>query len=114
MSANKIISLVEKNENRLRLNEDALKVIENIKGDIGVCLIAGANKSGKSYLLNNLTGIKNTLETGHTDEVKAKAIWMNTETVKVRKNNGPNEEINVIYMNTEVIYKLILSNRLFL
>ena len=102
MSVNKIISLVEKNENKLRLNEDALKVIENIKGDIGVCLIAGTNKSGKSYLLNNLTGIKNNLETGHSEEVKAKAIWMNTETVKIRKN-GPNEEINVIYMNTEVI-----------
>ena len=49
MSANKKNCLVEKNENKLRLNEDALKVIENIKGDIGVCLIAGTNKSGKSY-----------------------------------------------------------------
>ena len=98
---NKIISLVEKNEkeNKLILNKKALNVIENIQGNIGVCLIAGPYRSGKSFLLNNLSGFDNGFEIGHTEEAQTKGIWMNTQTVKIRKNNS---ETNVIFMDTEV------------
>ena len=100
----KIIRLVKENEkdNKLILNKDALKVIENIKGNIGVCLIAGPYKSGKSFLMNNLSGLNNGFEIGHTTEAQTKGIWMNTEPVKISNNNG-SEEINIIFMDTEVI-----------
>ena len=103
--ANKIIRLVEKNEkeNKLILNKDALKVIENIKGNIGVCLIAGPYRSGKSFLMNNLSGFNNAFEIGHTEEAQTKGIWMNTEPVKIHNNNSGGEEINIIFMDTEVI-----------
>ena len=102
--ASKIIRLVEKNENenKLILNQDALKVIQNVKGNIGVCLIAGPYRSGKSFLMNNLSGLNNAFEIGHTEEAQTKGIWMNTEPVKIR-NNNESEEINIIFMDTEVI-----------
>ena len=88
--ANKIIRLLEINEkeNKLILNKDALKVIENIKGNIGVYLIAGPYKSGKSFLMNNLCGLNNAFEIGHTEEAQTKGIWMNTEPVKITNNNS--------------------------
>ena len=103
--ATKIIRLVEKNEkdNKLILNKDALKVIENIKGNIGVCLIAGPYRSGKSFLMNNLSGLNNAFEIGHTEDAQTKGIWMNTEPVKISNNNSGDDEINIIFMDTEVI-----------
>ena len=104
--ASKIIRLVERNEkeNKLILNKDALKAIENIKGNIGVCLIVGPYRSGKSFLMNNLSGLNNAFKIGHwSEEAETKGIWMNSEPVKITNNNSGGEEINIIFMDTEVI-----------
>lgn len=37
-----------------KINPDALQVIRNIEGDIGVVAVSGAQRTGKSFILNLL------------------------------------------------------------
>lgn len=41
-------------DQKLVLNDDAVKVIESIKGPIGVIGIAGSYRTGKSFLINRV------------------------------------------------------------
>ena len=96
------IKLLSKNENtqRFELNEEALVILQRLNGPVGVCLVAGSYRSGKSYLINKLADQKDLFEIGHSDRPCTKDIWMNQTIQQIR--NERNEEINLIFMDTEV------------
>jgi hypothetical protein len=45
---------VDPKTNKFVINEDAMAMINSIKGNIGVIAVAGLYRTGKSYLLNRM------------------------------------------------------------
>ncbi|KAM4026516.1 guanylate-binding protein 1-like [Anomaloglossus baeobatrachus] len=72
------ICLVENPEDKtLFINEEAKKVLENILQPLVVVSIVGPYRSGKSYLLNKLSGnSEGGFSLGHTLSANTKGIWM--------------------------------------
>ncbi|XP_068103324.1 guanylate-binding protein 1-like [Hyperolius riggenbachi] len=63
--------------NRLRVSEDAKSILENISQPLVVVSIVGPYRSGKSYLINKLSGLPmGGHSVGHTVEANTKGIWM--------------------------------------
>ena len=95
------IQLISKNKDgQLLVDEKGLNEIKKIKGDIGICLIVGPYRQGKSFLMNRLIGEGcNAFKISHTDDSCTKGIWINKEPVKVRKSNK--EELNLLFADTE-------------
>jgi len=96
------IKLIIKNETtkQLELNKDALSILQTLKEPVGICLVAGSYRSGKSYLMNKLADQKQLFEIGNTNKPCTKDIWMNQTINKII--NEKNEEINLIFLDTEV------------
>ena len=44
----------DRRTNELHLNNEALNIIRNVDGRIGVCVCMGETRSGKSFLLNSI------------------------------------------------------------
>jgi ABC-type uncharacterized transport system YnjBCD ATPase subunit len=100
-SKDKSIQLISKNKDgQLFVDENGLNEIKKIKGDIGICLIVGPYRQGKSFLMNRLIGEScNAFEISHKDNSCTKGIWINKEPVKVSKSNK--EELNILFADTE-------------
>ena len=61
----------------LVINEEAVKILEGITNPISVVAVVGPCRSGKSYLLNQLTPSKESLfELGHSFSSHTMGIWM--------------------------------------
>ncbi|XP_077129855.1 guanylate-binding protein 1-like [Ranitomeya variabilis] len=74
----KPMCLVENPENKqFSINQEAKKVLENILQPLVVVSIVGPYRSGKSYLLNKLSGdSEGGFSLGHTLSANTKGIWM--------------------------------------
>ena len=96
------IKLLEKDGNNLKINERALSVLSRINGPVCPCVIMGQYRTGKSFLLNRLFEIDSGFSVGHTDKPETKGIWISSKTSKVH-NKTLNKEMNVIFIDTEVI-----------
>ncbi|KAM3916906.1 guanylate-binding protein 3-like [Leptodactylus fuscus] len=71
------ICLIENNGDSLSVKEEAKKILENISQPLVVVSIVGPYLSGKSYLMNKLSGdSKCGFSLGHTYDAKTKGIWM--------------------------------------
>ena len=88
-----------KSLDKLRLNEDAIKLIQEkmkqYKG-IGIISICGPYRSGKSYFMSSLLGQKNAFKVDD-DDLKActHGIWMSTIILKC------DDDFAVIILDTE-------------
>ena len=80
------------------MNETALNIIKNIKGEIAVFIIVGPHRQGKSFILNSLLDSKS-FKVGHTENSCTKGVWMSKLILKHSNNNG---SFHVIYLDTEV------------
>ncbi|XP_066433712.1 guanylate-binding protein 2-like [Eleutherodactylus coqui] len=74
----KPICLIENpGDKKLSVNEEAKKILENISQPLVVVSIVGPYRSGKSYLLNKLSGNSaGGFSLGHTLSANTKGIWM--------------------------------------
>ncbi|KAM4632412.1 guanylate-binding protein 6-like [Discoglossus pictus] len=64
-------------DKKISVNPEARQILEKISQPLVVVSIVGPYRSGKSYLMNNLAGIKRGgFPLGHTVEAKTKGIWM--------------------------------------
>ena len=90
--------ILRKDENgKLELDTGALKFIRNIEGSVGVCLIVGSYRSGKSFLLNRLFHEDNqAFQVGHRDLSQTKGLCMSRKTINV-SNKG-----TLLIIDTEV------------
>ena len=87
--------------NEFVVNEDAAEYLKSLKGDLAVCVVAGLYRTGKSFLLNLLTGHtkeegKGGFEVGSTVQACTKGIWIWGEPVEIE-----GKEYKVLFMDTE-------------
>ncbi|XP_062402983.1 guanylate-binding protein 1-like [Sardina pilchardus] len=60
----------------LRVEQEALAILQQIKQPVVVVSIVGLYRTGKSYLMNRLAGKQSGFALGSTVESKTKGIWM--------------------------------------
>ena len=107
---NKSINLIsQKSDNNLVLNTAALKTIQNLEGEIAVCVCVGSYRSGKSFLLNRIaahfTNDKSTddgcviFQVDHGQDGFTKGCWMNEEIPQIKIDG---KLVNLIFIDTEV------------
>ncbi|XP_012577590.1 PREDICTED: guanylate-binding protein 4-like [Condylura cristata] len=70
------ICLVENEQQQLRVNREALSILEEISEPVVVVAIAGLYRTGKSYLMNRLAGQNHGFPLGSTVQSQTKGIWM--------------------------------------
>ena len=93
------VQLISKSQNGdLVVNDEALEIIKNINGKVAAFIVVGPYRQGKSYILNRLLD-SSCFKVGHTDNSCTKGLWMSKN---VLKQNILKEEVNVIYLDTEV------------
>ncbi|XP_003418519.1 guanylate-binding protein 6 [Loxodonta africana] len=70
------ICLVENQNQKLKVNQEAVEILDKISQPVVVVAIAGMYRTGKSYLMNCLAGQKNGFPLGSTVQSETKGIWM--------------------------------------
>ncbi|XP_034976215.1 guanylate-binding protein 1-like [Zootoca vivipara] len=69
--------LIENNPNEeLRVNQEALKILQSIQQPVVVVAIVGLYRTGKSYLMNKLAEKKKGFSLGATIQAQTMGIWM--------------------------------------
>nr|XP_028598184.1 guanylate-binding protein 1-like isoform X2 [Podarcis muralis] len=69
--------LIENNpKEQLRVNQEALKILQSIQQPVVVVAIVGLYRTGKSYLMNKLAGKKKGFSLGATIQAQTMGIWM--------------------------------------
>ncbi|XP_051865893.1 guanylate-binding protein 2-like [Pristis pectinata] len=68
--------LVYNTDGKLQVNPEALRVLRSVEDPLVVVAVAGAYRTGKSYLMNSIAGIKTGFSLGSTMETHTKGIWM--------------------------------------
>ncbi|XP_036046581.1 guanylate-binding protein 4-like [Onychomys torridus] len=70
------ICLVENENEELKVNPKAVKILEKIAQPVVVVAIVGLYRTGKSYLMNRLAGQNHGFSLGTTVRSETKGIWM--------------------------------------
>ncbi|XP_032103702.1 guanylate-binding protein 6-like [Sapajus apella] len=70
------ICLVENNEEKLSVNQQAIQILDQISQPVVVVAIVGLYRTGKSYLMNRLAGQNYGFPLGSTVQSETKGIWM--------------------------------------
>ncbi|XP_028669320.1 guanylate-binding protein 1-like isoform X2 [Erpetoichthys calabaricus] len=70
------VELVKNDQGNVSINQEALKILSAIDMPVVVVAIAGRARTGKSYLLNRLAGIRKGFSLGSTIQSHTKGIWM--------------------------------------
>ncbi|KAG7458963.1 hypothetical protein MATL_G00226210 [Megalops atlanticus] len=71
------LSLIEcTTNNKLMVNQEALKILSSIEQPVVVVSIVGKYRTGKSYLMNRLAGKNKGFPLGCTIQSETKGIWM--------------------------------------
>ena len=96
----KTYTIKEIKRNSLVINEEAVKILEQITNPICVIAVVGPYRSGKSYLLNQLIRAKESrFELGHTTSSKTKGIWMWDTPFQHTLESG--RKVTIILLDTE-------------
>ncbi|XP_071073401.1 guanylate-binding protein 5 [Dasypus novemcinctus] len=70
------LCLMENITGKLKVNQEALKILSAIQQPLVVVAIVGLYHTGKSYLMNKLAGKKQGFSVGSTVQSHTKGIWM--------------------------------------
>ncbi|XP_036372460.1 guanylate-binding protein 1-like [Megalops cyprinoides] len=77
MAMDKPVCLIENtSQDELQVNQEALNILSSIKQPVVVVAIVGMYRTGKSYLMNRLTGKRTGFSLGSTIQSETKGIWM--------------------------------------
>ena len=102
------INLLKQKDDKLFLNAEALRKIENLVGEIAICVCVGSYRSGKSFLLSHLSANLNprvnrdlscTFQVDHGQDGFTKGCWMNADIPQIKIDG---EMVNLIFIDTEV------------
>ena len=88
------IVLLSHQSGKLRLNNEALKLLETIKKPVAVLAICGPYRTGKSYFLSRFLGIPDAFEVGDTLDSCTHGIWMSTTVLEC-------DEFMLLLLDTE-------------
>jgi hypothetical protein len=83
------------------INEEAAEFLKSLKGDLAICVVAGLYRTGKSFLLNLLTGHTKErggdgFKVGSSVQACTKGIWIWGEPVQVE-----GKDMKILFMDTE-------------
>ena len=84
----------------LTVCEEAVARLCALQGQLAVCTVAGVYRSGKSFLLNQLTGAPRGFAVGSTVQACTKGIWMWGEPLEVVRTPGE-PPLSVLFLDTE-------------
>ncbi|KPP79076.1 interferon-induced guanylate-binding protein 1-like [Scleropages formosus] len=63
-------------DNNLHVNQEALNILSSIRQPVVVVSIVGMYRTGKSYLMNRLAGMRKGFSLGSTIQSETKGIWI--------------------------------------
>jgi Guanylate-binding protein, N-terminal domain len=86
---------------KFELGEEALSVLRNTRGPVGVVAVAGRARQGKSYILNQLLGRSGGFTVGPTHRPCTKGLWMWSAPVQRTAPDGSN--YSLVLLDTEGI-----------
>jgi hypothetical protein len=99
-SSQQPVPLLTLHNGKFVIGQDAIKVLSEVRGEIGIVAVAGLYRTGKSYLLNRLLGRQDGFAIGPSVNPCTKGIFIWGEPVKISRNG---KEINLIFIDTEGI-----------
>lgn len=87
------------------INEEAIQFLKTVPKPIGVISVAGAYRTGKSYLLNRmLLNRSNGFEVGPSTQACTKGLWIWNKVLKGKDENG--YPLNILIIDAEGIGSL--------
>lgn len=82
-----------------QVHDDGAALLSQLTRKIAVIVVAGTYRTGKSFLLNQLTGQKGTFSVGHTVESHTRGIWVSVPGLVGTTTEG--EECDIVFMDSE-------------
>lgn len=76
------------------VGEEAVRVLEGLKGPVGVVAVCGRARQGKSYILNQLLGKSGAFKVASTHKPCTKGIWLWSDPVRMVSKEG--EEYHLV------------------
>jgi len=86
---------------KFELGEEALSVLRNTRGPVGVVAVAGRARQGKSYILNQFLGRSGGFTVGPTHRPCTKGLWMWSAPVQRTAPDG--SKYSLVLLDTEGI-----------
>jgi hypothetical protein len=100
---------VDPNSRKFEINAEAVKMMEHVRGPIGVVSVAGMYRTGKSYLLNRLLlNRKRGFNVGPTIQPCTKGLWIWGTPIQSTSADG--EPCSVLIVDSEGLGGLDESN----
>ena len=92
------LQLVKIVNNRFEIDEKAAEFLRSRRRGIGICSIAGKFRTGKSYLLNKLMGLKEGSGFTVSPSMGActRGLWLWTRPLEI-----PSQNLEIFFMDTE-------------
>ena len=81
---------------KFTVNEEAQKYIGSLEGPVAVLTVVGLYRTGKSYLLNRITGNKSGFEVSPTVNSCTKGLWIMKPVIKL-----PGSDTQILVVDTE-------------
>ena len=79
----KLVSLSD--QGNLQLHQDALAILRNIEKPVAMLSICGPSRTGKSYFLSTMLGLKDVFQTSNSFDACTNGIWMSTTVLECDK-----------------------------
>ena len=86
---------------KFEVGEEALAVLRNTRGPVGVVAVAGRARQGKSFILNQLLGKSGGFTVGPTHRPCTKGLWMWSAPVESTAPDG--SKYSLVLLDTEGI-----------
>ncbi len=94
------------NNGNFLIKEEALKIIQNLKGDVAVCIVVGPLRTGKSFILNLLLNQNNGFELGEDISSCTRGIWMWNTPIKHKNRHGDSSFLITIISEISIFYSV--------
>ena len=88
------VVLLSLHDNKLKLHEEAVLLLQDIKKPVAILTICGPYRTGKSYFLSRLLGSPDAFEVGHTTKACTRGVRMGTTALEY-------EEFVLLLLDTE-------------
>ena len=91
--------IVCKEDGTYQVHDDGAALLSQLTRKLAVIMVCGKYRTGKSFLLNQLTGQKATFSVGHTVESHTRGIWVCAPGLVGTTAEG--EECDIVFMDSE-------------